>query len=132
MPERGKIIEEINFLSDLLSQRARAFSVGVLAFCWAFVLEDELSIKDLMVPGAFAVLALILDSVQYIAGLILNIAMLRHMEREEIEALNYDQRHPLYRARQIAFSLKLISTVVSIASIIWILVVLYWIPSVSE
>ena len=133
MPERSKIIEELNFLSDILSQRVRAFSVGVLVFCWAFVFEGKgLSIKDLMVPGSFAVLALLLDSAQYAAGILLNMVMLRRMRRENKEAIAYDRKHPLYRARQVAFPLKIISVAISIISLFWLLIDLYWASAVSH
>lgn len=128
MPDRKAVIDELNFLSGLLSERVRTAAAVILAFCWAFIVEGSsapgggfLSTQDVMPPLLLAVATLVADFLQYLFGLRLNIRTLAQMEREKVETMPYDARHPLYLVRQGAFYLKMLLLV---GALVWLLSVL--------
>ena len=41
LPDRQKLIEGLDFLTDVLGNRVRSIAGVVLAFCWAFVVEGS-------------------------------------------------------------------------------------------
>lgn len=128
MPDRKAVIDELNFLSGLLSERVRTAAAVILAFCWAFIVEGAsapgggfLSTPDVVPPLLLAAATLMADFAQYLAGLRLNVRTLAQMERRKVETLAYDARHPLYLIRQGAFYAKMLLLA---AALIWLLAVI--------
>ena len=128
MPNRNAVIDELNFLSGLLSERVRSAAAVILAFCWAFIVEGSaapgggfLSTQEVVPPLLLAVATLIADFFQYLIGLRLNVRTLAQMEREKLESMPYDARHPLYLLRQSAFYLKM---ALLAAALVWLLSVI--------
>jgi hypothetical protein len=127
MPTRKAIIDELDFLSGLISERVRSAAAVILAFCWAFIVEGAggdggfLAAGAVMPPLLLAVASLVADFVQYLAGLRLNLRTLRRMEREGLDETGYDPRDSLYRLRQLMFHLKMVFLAASLA---WLLVVI--------
>lgn len=118
MPSKGKVIEELNYLSELVSNRTWTISLSILALCWALILpakDKALDVSEnLLFPSILgAVLALFADLSQYSAGLFLNRRILRKMEKSNLEELGYSLRDPLYRIRQFMFSAKVISALLA-------------------
>jgi hypothetical protein len=114
MPTRTKVAEELNFLSDLISNRVRTIAGGVLAIAWALLIEGRgangqplVSAHDLTGPMTAAIATLIADVAQYGFGLVLNLRMYRYMQRQDLSEMAYDPRHMLYRLRQWMFQIKL-------------------------
>jgi hypothetical protein len=128
MPTRAKVAEELNFLSDLMSNRVRTIAGGVLAIAWALLIEGSGADEDALVPArdlagpiATAIATLIADLAQYGFGLVLNLGMYRSMQRENVPEMPYDRRHLLYRLRQWMFPTKL--ALCAVASV-WLVVLL--------
>ncbi len=128
MPSRKAVIDELNFLSGLLSERVRTAAAVILAFCWAFIVEGSsvpgggfLSTEAVLPPLLLAVATLLADFTQYLAGLRLNVRTLAKMEAEKVDELPYDARHPLYVIRQASFYSKMLLLA---AALIWLLAVI--------
>ena len=116
--------QEAQWLSDRLSVQVRWVAVGILAFAWGLIISPpkglELSPKLLLWAGLLAILALILDLLQYVFGYVYTMKILRKIEKEKIEQ-SYSRRHPLYRLRDACFVAKQI--VVFVAGIVLVVAV---------
>ena len=114
MPGKQELGEELNHLSGVLSERIRVLAGGVLAFCWAFVIEGAPGVKDAFLPPGYylppmilAFLGMVADFLQYWFGYRLNIVLLRRLEAEERDEVAYDRRHIYYRLREKMFGTKI-------------------------
>ena len=114
MPGKQDLGEELNHLSGVLSQRIRVLAGGVLAFCWAFVIEGASGEKEAFLPPGYslppmilALVGLVADFLQYWFGYRLNIVLLRRLEAEERGEVAYDRRHIYYRLREKMFGTKI-------------------------
>lgn len=100
-----QVSQEAQWLSDRLSVQVRWVAVGILAFAWGLIIsppkELTLSPKLLLWAGLLAVLALLVDLLQYVVGYIYTMRILRKVEGGATE--NYNRRHPLYRLRHYCF-----------------------------
>ena len=128
MPTRSSIIEEIDFLSSLISERVRTTAAVILAFCWAFIVEGAsaeqggfLSTKAVIPPILLAVATLFFDFLQYLSGLRLNVRKLKEMQAKKIEEIMYNPKEFLYVVRQSLFYLKIILLG---CSLVWLLTVI--------
>jgi hypothetical protein len=128
VPDRLKIMEELDFLTDVLSNRVRTIAGGVLAFCWAFVVEGSqvagggfIAVQELLTPITLAMLALALDLSQYVFGYSLNRRMLRDLALTEQDSLPYQTDALTYRARRWSFNLKIVC---ALAATVWLLALL--------
>ncbi len=75
MPDKKELIEELNWVSERVSNRVWTVSAGILATAITFTFEGAasagepfLSPKELAVPMAFALLAMAADFIQYLSG----------------------------------------------------------------
>ncbi len=117
------LIVELNFLSDILSNRVRTISGGILALCWLLILQNlskpnklaVFSTTSLLIPSAIAVLALLADFAQYLFGYVTTRSLLRKMERANLRRAQYDYGSFAYRSRMIMFYLKQVLTLVASA-----------------
>jgi len=126
MPTLDKVIEELNFLSEVLSTRVRTLAAGVLALAWVFVLgnaiKDEhagfIADRDLVAPIVLALLSLLADLSQYWCGLVGTRRHLQRMEKSDLTSADYNYGSMAYRLRTIFFYLKLSFMLASVA---WLL-----------
>lgn len=128
MPDQNKVIEELDFLTDVLSNRVRTTAAGVLAFCLGFIVEGSqsvtggfLSAREVAPPIALSLLALLSDLLQYVFGYILNMRMLRALSLADGGSLAYDRGALSYRARHYCFYLKIVC---ALAAAQWLIVLL--------
>jgi hypothetical protein len=127
MPTKKDLIEELNFLTDLISNRVRTISFGILAFCWLFILQNIsgqksiISNKQLMIPVFLAILSLVADFTQYWFGYYTTRSLLRQSENENNDDINYDYRSLGYLMRTVMFYAK--QLLMALATI-WLLVIL--------
>lgn len=129
MPAKEKVIEGLDFCTDLLSTRARALAGGVLGLSWVFILANAtggqergaLSTVSLMPPIVLALACLLLDLAQYWFGYVFIRRHLSRMERERTKEAKYNYRDPIYRLRTASFHLKLAFMMVSV---VWLLALL--------
>lgn len=123
MPSREQIVAELNYLSETISGKVWTIAVGVLAFCWAFLVNQQgpIDAGALLPAVALALLALFMDMAQYLAGLLYNRRLLRHMEDAGVSQMSYDRHHPFYVVRQAAFVGKI---AFCLAAIGWLIAIL--------
>ena len=109
MPSDSELIQELNYLSETVSRKVWAISAGVMALCWALIVQEPkpIPILQLLVPVILAIVSLTFDLAQYIAGLRYNVALLRRLETQGLESVPYAPDAPLYRLRQAFFYGKL-------------------------
>ena len=116
--------QEAQWLSDRLSVQVRWVAVGILAFVWGLIISPpkglDLSPKLLLWAGLLAILALLLDLLQYLFGYLYTMQTLRKIEKGKTEQ-SYNRRHPLYRLRDACFVAKQI--VVFVAGIVLVVAV---------
>jgi hypothetical protein len=72
-PQKTRVLDDLNFATDRLSAEVRQISLGLLALIWALLVgEVKLNIaadaKLLLIVAALAILAMVIDFIQYIAG----------------------------------------------------------------
>jgi hypothetical protein len=129
VPDRQKVMEELNFLTDVLSNRVRTIAGGVLAFCWAFVVEGSqnptgaglVSVWEVITPIGLALFALTFDLSQYMFGYSLNRRMLRELALKKQDSVPYRTDALAYRARGWSFNLKLVCALVAVLWLIGLL-----------
>ncbi|MCH8038975.1 MAG: hypothetical protein IH977_01335 [Nitrospinae bacterium] len=120
-------MEDLNFLTDLISNRVRTISFGVLAFCWLFILQNTsgqsliASNKQLMIPVSLAILSLIADLAQYWFGYYSTRLLLSQSEKVKRDDLSYDYHSFSYLMRTAMFFAK--QFLMGVATI-WLLVIL--------
>jgi len=122
MATQKNAIEELNFLSSVLSERARFLNVGVLAIGWALLVEhpeaasaNTMDERYVLISLLFAILSLVLDFLQYLAGYV----MVRRIVISKQKKFKYEERKFFMIVREWCFNLKILS--VSVASLFSIL-----------
>jgi hypothetical protein len=111
----AEILEDLNFVTDLLSNRVRTISVSILAIAWLFIAGGDsspvLPTKPdrilLLVSGGFALLTLICDYLQYIFGYIGTNKVMGQAERSTApKQADFDYKAFVWRARNALFWIK--------------------------
>ncbi len=115
MPNKDRLIEDIDWLSERLSNRVWFTSTVTIATCIALLLEGAasenqafLAAKDLALPIVLAIIAGVCDFVQYFCGYLNSKRLLDEMEISGNETIQYKTSGFLYRVRTLAFHLKLL------------------------
>lgn len=126
MPEKSKIYEELDWLSERISARVWVISIAVLATSFAYLVESTkadgapfLNPKQVFWPAILALTSILFDILQYISAFFLTRSLLRNIEDSEKDALPYNKSDFLYRARSWSFYLKM---VLCVLSAVWIIV----------
>ena len=116
--------------SSALSTQTRAVSLGVLALVWLLLggTQATLSVKfgahnnGLLLIAFFAVLALLLDFLQYVLALIeTQFALHESMRATTVDEAGYDDGHWLRYASHCCFLAKLAMTFVAA---VWLLILI--------
>lgn len=114
MPTTDKLIEQLGFLTDTLSNRVRTISGATLALAWLFlaggssapVLRAKPDSDLLLTSGGLAIAALMCDYLQYLFGYFETKKVFKRAETSEEKAAKFQSKGFLYRARQLCFALK--------------------------
>jgi hypothetical protein len=122
MPTTDKLIEQLDFLSDLLSNRVRTISGAILALAWLFlsggssspVLPAKPDTELLLISGGLAITVLICDYLQYLFGYVQTKQVFKQAEKSAGKAANFHSKAFTYRARQLFFGLKQLFMVVAL------------------
>ena len=127
MPSQSELHEDLNWLSERISNRNWTISIGVMAFCITFIVESAgsqqapfLDPKQVVGPIVLALLSLVFDIMQYIAAYSLSHGLLTAMESTDVDKLGYDRKAPAYRVRVAAFRVKV---ALSLAAAAWLIFV---------
>ena len=127
MPSKTRVIEDLDFVSNLISERARTLAIGVLAVCWVFVLANATSGDEanlirnsaLIGPIILALLALLSDLGQYWCGYVATRRHLLLMEKKQMSDVPYDYTNAAYRWRAWLFYMKLL---LMMTGVLWLLI----------
>ncbi len=105
-------VEELQWLSDRLSAQARIIAVGVLAMAWGLLITPPeslrpISAKALLAVALVALLTLVADMLQYVAGYVSvkrrKDSLLRQGAEEgdgyDVREWRYDLRTSLFKAK---------------------------------
>ncbi len=75
MPSKADLIEDLDWITNRISERVWVTSVGVLSFCLAFIIESIGAEKEgfllpvqVIAPIVLALAALVFDLLQYLVG----------------------------------------------------------------
>ena len=114
MPDKATLIKDLDWISERISNRVWAISVGVLAFCFAFLVEAAgaeaspfLAPSKVIPPIVLTLVSMICDLAQYVGGYNLNVRLLERLERERKDSLGFDHADPAFRFRLTAYWAKL-------------------------
>jgi hypothetical protein len=111
---KEKIIADLDFVSDRISNQARTVALSVLAIVWLFaiggkdtpVLPTAPNRALLLLAGACCLFALFVDYLQYVAGYFTTRNVLAKGEKENLTDLKYEYHAFTYRLRTWFFWLK--------------------------
>ena len=128
MPTKKELIDELNFLTDVLSDRTRWLAGWVLGLSWLVIIQNGdagnaprfLQPHDIIEPTALALLAFLIDFSQYVFGYVLNYRML-HSFPADTDSAPYDPGSLLYRLRLFAFYAKIS---IALVAALWLFTVL--------
>lgn len=126
MATKKDLIDELNYLTDLLSQRSRTLATGVLAFCWLFILQNVTKNNDsqlfetslLLVPVLLAILSLLMDAAQYWFGYLQTRKRLRELEGSNSNEVGFDHASLYFKLRTKSFYAKQLLVLIAV---IWLL-----------
>jgi hypothetical protein len=124
VPNKKDLMDELDFLTDLISNRVRTISFGIVAFCWLFILQNItdnnaiMSNKRLLIPVILSILALFADFAQYWFGFYTTRTLLREIESDLIGEVFYDYRSLGFRLRNAMFYSK---QILMVSATIWLL-----------
>jgi hypothetical protein len=127
VPTKKELIDELNFLSDVLSERTRWVAGWVLGLGWLVIIQGSdaprfLAPKDIIPPITLALVALLLDFSQYCFGYVLNLRLLNSFPKNT-DSLPYDTGILLYRLRLFAFYAKIWAALIATAWLVLVLAV---------
>lgn len=121
MPKFEKLINDLDATSAQISTQTRTVCLGILVFIWGLFLTDIQILTEsvinhlflLLVLTSLAILGLISDFSQYLAGYFNNLILLDKMETEKLTSIKYNKNHILYKLRIWFFYFKIIFTFIS-------------------
>ena len=131
MATKKDLIDELNYLTDLLSQRSRKLATGVLAFCWLFILQNATKNNDshlfktstLLIPVFLAILSLLVDVAQYWLGYLQTRKRLQDLENSNSAEIGFDHSSWYFKLRTKTFYGKQLLIFVAV---IWLLCIVIW------
>lgn len=126
----AEISAELEFLSDRISSQVRSLGFGMIALVWALLtgLKDTSLVigagqrRELLGIALLAVLAMVIDFLQYLLGYRDTIRILRGAEKNKQKEAAYDATSALYRARSTCFWLKQVVVLLGVSWTICFLV----------
>jgi hypothetical protein len=109
-----EVADRLLQLSDRISTQVRALAIGIIAFGWSLFSADSASIKllvqaskvSLLTILALAILALLLDFLQYVAGYKVANKVRLAIEDGTKHDAKYDYKSFLYRTQEFLFFSK--------------------------
>jgi hypothetical protein len=127
VPAKKELIDELNFLTDVLSDRMRWLAGWVLGLSWLVIIQGTdapsfLERHDIIAPIVLALLALLIDFSRYCFGYKLNLRLINSFPCET-ETIRYDGGTLLYRLRRFAFYAKIAVTVVAASRLVIVLAI---------
>jgi len=114
MPEKKKVIEELDFLSDRVSTQVRTVAVGLIIVTWGLLMGESRAVipasgclrTGLLSVGVLAVIAMFCDYLQYLSGYLNARSLLEDMEETGAQEGQYDKNVLSYQLRGFFFCVK--------------------------
>lgn len=126
MPTKTELIQNLDSLTQRISDKVWAVSVGVLATCLTFIVESTkadgvpfLDPAQVAIPAGIALLALAADLTQYAAANRQCLVLLRKMEAEGLQEARFEKGFLMW-LRGAAYRAKFWLCVTSVAWIVWL------------
>lgn len=126
MPSKDDLIEELNWISDRVSERVWTISIGVLVFCLTFVVESIgaqdafLEPRQVVAPIVLALSAVVFDLLQYLTAYKLSRDHYARMKAEQKSSMPFDYGSWVFKARVVCFRFKILFCMLAA---IWLIVV---------
>ncbi len=127
MPTKSKLMEDLDWLTERVSNRVWTISVGVLATCLTYIIESLkadgvpfLHPQQVTMPMALALLALVFDLMQYFAAIKQSGALLAKMEKDGSDSRMYNKKSFFYRLREFSFNAKFY---LAGAAVLWLIAI---------
>ncbi len=117
-----EIYEDLNFLSDRISNQTRTIALSVLAIAWLFliggkdapVLPSSPNRTLLLLAGAGSLLSLVVDYFQYVFGYFDADNVRKRAEKSKTKTGDYNYDACLYRLRTMLFWVKQIFAIAAL------------------
>jgi hypothetical protein len=114
MATKKDVIERLHFVTDRLSTQVRTLGLGILAVTWGIMVGDSPTARTmstslripLLLTATLAILALLLDFFQYVAGHRVAKSLLDTMERDKKDEGKFDDARLAYKLQSLLFSAK--------------------------
>ena len=119
MASKETLIDELNFLSDKVSDRSRTVSAVVIAIWWAALVGEKsyskLPADMILMPAALGVASLLFDFLQYIIGYLKNQELLKRIEATNETTVTWETTSLSYQLRGFLFYAKVLCAVGAMA-----------------
>lgn len=130
MATKEKIIGDLDFVTDRLSTQVRTLALGVLAFIWGIIISDSQTAKSIAEPlraqllgiAGGAILTMLLDFLQYVAGYLNTASVLAEIEKIKATEGTYDYGSWGFRFRRFFFWSKMTVITITVLALLRILV----------
>ena len=113
-------MQDLNWITDRLSNQVRTVALGVLAFSWGLLLGDSAMVgcsrDQLLLVGMLAVGVMFCDFLQYACGYHNSLRLYRSMEQSGADSGQYPEDF-FYWGRKVCFSAK---QWLALASVLWL------------
>src|SRR5437016_144779 len=129
MATKDKILDDLNFVTDRISTQVRTLALGVLGFVWGIIISDSQIAKSIAQPlnaqllgiAGGALLTMLLDFLQYVAGYVNTASVLTAIERINATEGSYDYKSWGFRLRRFLFWSKVCVLTVTVLALLRIL-----------
>jgi hypothetical protein len=126
-----ELIEELQFLSDRISTQVRTISVSLIAFVWILLIGGDnapfkfslFERRQLLIIVFLALIAMLLDFLQYFFGYLYTNSLRKDLEESEKEKGEYDYCSWKYRLRIDMFWSK---QIILMVAAVWLGIIIVW------
>jgi hypothetical protein len=114
-------------MTDKISTQVRTVSVGILVLTWGLLVGESSAAKNiasqlkgsLLAIGLAAIMVMVLDFLQYVAGYFDTLGVLRRVEAQGAKEGTWNPRSILYRVRQGCFYSKQFLLIAVVLAMLW-------------
>ena len=121
LPTKQSVMENLDWVTDRLSNQVRTVAIGVLALSWGLLVGNSTAAKavseqQLLMIGLLAVVVMFCDFLQYVFGYQNTFRLYQSMQQQGLETARYPDDW-FYRGRKFCFYAK---QWLAGASVVWL------------